>query len=1579
MLRKSWLLIVRCWLAALLALLLAPTASATCSPWLDKAWFNEFFFGTSGEFLELYSNDKNFPTAWQGWTLDIYTAANAKTPYTFNDNTAFACTKSGNKTWVTYPTTGLSGSNGLVLLKDASGAYVDAFVFDNAAPPVPWTNNTNNFFSTLTDATTGCPALASRLTAQAGTATRPSSQANMLIWDNQGNKDYGRMPDGLGYPWYVTSLTGAGTTYTICSSNNTNLTKTVNTSSAAPGGTVQFTLTLTNPGNQTANITVADVLPLGTLSSLPLTDVSVVSSNTADTVSYNNSTRTITWASSLASKGGRSVLTITASVPVGAAIGETYTNTARTTNFSPMQEDTATFTVAAPTTASFLVSSSTQTSCISPGATTVQQPVVTITAKDQANGTGNTLTGYAGTATLNTSSSTAKVRWQLVSGSGVLTETVGGTPVNPTYSYAYAFSPLDNGVASFRLSDTVAETVDVSVTDSVTAAPATMYGSFADIQFRPSCSPLPLLSVGNASVTEGNSGSTTLSFPVTLSAAYTAAITVNYTTVNGSATAGSDYLAASGTLTIPAGATSATIPVTVYGDTSYEADEIFTLSLSSPVYANLGVSSGTGTIVNDDTASALQRAHYRMDEDWTTSHAVLDSGTYAYHGTASGNALPAAGGFQPAYPNGTLMPSTCRYGSFDGGASSTIALPSGLSSLPITGTAGYTVMGWVRAGSATGARWLVGNNDASQGWRLTWNAGQLGLTKTGVTFTSATGGSVSGGSFAASTALSTGSWYFVALSVDTMAKYAVLYAYPATAGAVGYSVRVTATFAGTWTAPAGASTTSIGGTSGGAGNFVGGLDEVRVYDGPLSQAGIESARLDTRSPCPGMLDHLEIQGVATGVTCLPTTLTLRACADAACTTLYTGGVTGTLSAAGTPTVNWDGTSGGAAGADFVIPSGSSAVAKNVQVSTPGAVDFGVLGASPATTGVTTCNFGAPACRFTAADVGLIISGSATGDVANLPTQTAGVASSTYYLRAVQTSTTTGACQALLTGTQSVNWGYYCANPATCSASNLMTLSATSSGAIARNNASAATPSTSAIDMTFDVNGSAPFSLNFADVGSVRLFAAKTLTSAQGVSKALNTQSNAFVVKPAGFTVTNVLRTADGAANPAPSGPDNSAASVFVATGDGSVAANQFRAKLTAVTAGGAPTPNFGKEAVPEGIKLKPTRLAHPDLASNGALFVGATGGGLVNGPFNNGEATPTNLAWTEVGIMTLTPSVGDGDYLGAGEVVGTPSVNIGRFIPSYFVVTGSTAFDAGCSAGGFSYMGQPFATPLAATIEAHNSVNGITQNYSGAFGTGLVSFRLENANSGSEIANTRLTGQGTPAWSAGSYALTATGFARGAAVDGPFDQLAITARVDDANVPIGLRPYLRNRDADVTNTACTPDVPGPGTCTSVTLVTTKTRYGRARLLNANGSELLDLPMPLRLEYWDGSKWSRNSLDTCTSFTPANLAFAFGGAGNQLQACETWLPSLPSTAPSFTLGLKKPGAGNAGWTDITLNLGAAAMGNTCTASGASGPATTPASKPWLQYNWGNAADPNPTARATFGTMRSGKVILRRELY
>jgi hypothetical protein len=75
---------------------------------------------------------------------------------------------------------------------------------------------------------------------------------------------------------------------------------------------------------------------------------------------------------------------------------------------------------------------------------------------------------------------------------------------------------------------------------------------------------------------------------------------VNYTTRDGTALAGKDYVATSGTLSFPAGVTSQTIVVGILGEKLFEGNEAFSVDLSAPVNALIKRGSGKGVITNDD-------------------------------------------------------------------------------------------------------------------------------------------------------------------------------------------------------------------------------------------------------------------------------------------------------------------------------------------------------------------------------------------------------------------------------------------------------------------------------------------------------------------------------------------------------------------------------------------------------------------------------------------------------------------------------------------------------------------------------------------------------------------------------------------------------------------------------------------------------------------------------------------------------------------------------------------------------------------------------------------------------------------
>lgn len=128
--------------------------------------------------------------------------------------------------------------------------------------------------------------------------------------------------------------------------------------------------------------------------------------------------------------------------------------------------------------------------------------------------------------------------------------------------------------------------------------------------------PLPTISIADVATGQTyTAATTTLSFPVTLSAPSKKDVTIAYATADGGAKAGNDYTAASGTLDFAPGVTSKTVDVTItadkalHGDDAGESAETFTVTLSTPVNATVARASATGTIANDDPPTPMP-GHY---------------------------------------------------------------------------------------------------------------------------------------------------------------------------------------------------------------------------------------------------------------------------------------------------------------------------------------------------------------------------------------------------------------------------------------------------------------------------------------------------------------------------------------------------------------------------------------------------------------------------------------------------------------------------------------------------------------------------------------------------------------------------------------------------------------------------------------------------------------------------------------------------------------------------------------------------------------------------------------------------------
>ena len=112
--------------------------------------------------------------------------------------------------------------------------------------------------------------------------------------------------------------------------------------------------------------------------------------------------------------------------------------------------------------------------------------------------------------------------------------------------------------------------------------------------------PSPAISISDLTVSEGNSGTVSVNFQITLSAPSSQPVTVTFTTGDGTAAGGTDYVSTSGTVTFNPGETSKTITVLVNGDTVVEGNETFFVDLTSATNGTIINSEGLGTILNDD-------------------------------------------------------------------------------------------------------------------------------------------------------------------------------------------------------------------------------------------------------------------------------------------------------------------------------------------------------------------------------------------------------------------------------------------------------------------------------------------------------------------------------------------------------------------------------------------------------------------------------------------------------------------------------------------------------------------------------------------------------------------------------------------------------------------------------------------------------------------------------------------------------------------------------------------------------------------------------------------------------------------
>lgn len=158
-------------------------------------------------------------------------------------------------------------------------------------------------------------------------------------------------------------------------------------------------------------------------------------------------------------------------------------------------------------------------------------------------------------------------------------------------------------------------------------------------------------------------------------------------------------------------------------------------------------------------------------------------------------------------------------------------------------------------------------------------------------------------------------------------------------------------------------------------------------------------------------------------------------------------------------------------------------------------------------------------------------------------------------------------------------------------------------------------------------------------------------------------------------------------------------------------------------------------------------------------------------------------------------------------------------------------------------------------------------------------------------------------------------------------------------------------------------------------------FGRLRLGNALGSDLLNLPVPLVAEYWNGTTFVTNTLDNCTSIAAANIKLSNyqGGvtSGNMPQANISISGNFSAGVSNLKLTKPSSAVSPNGSVDLCVDLDTApGVGDTACQ------ATTPANMTYLQGVWsGTNYDRDPSSRAAFGfsgaSNKTNTIIYQRE--
>lgn len=618
------------------------------------------------------------------------------------------------------------------------------------------------------------------------------------------------------------------------------------------------------------------------------------------------------------------------------------------------------------------------------------------------------------------------------------------------------------------------------------------------------------------------------------------------------------------------------------------------------------------------------------------------------------------------------------------------------------------------------------------------------------------------------------------------------------------------------------------------------------------------------NPIGVQIDHFQLDHSGQPLTCNPETVTVKACADAACTTLITDPVTATLSL--TPTS----VSNGWIGGNTVNFSGGSTTVQ-LRNNTPTAVTIGVSGSTPTTKpfSTTLCKAGAgtpsaAACTLNFADSGFFFDVPDT--YSNQP--------QTVTIKAVKKSDVTKQCvPGFASQTKSVKfWSSYI-TPTSNPYNSQMSVNSSTIGA----SQGAATP----LSLVFDAQGQSSITVKYPDAGKVQLDARYDGTGSEAGLVMLG--ADQFVARPVGLCITppqGVCAAGD------------SSCPVFKKAGE------TFQVDIKAmawesandgdICVGNQTTPNF---ALPN-IALGSTLVA-PNPGTNATL--GTTTYSHVAAA---NSANSVSQTVSEVGVFRMTATPPANGYFNY-TIPSAQSQPVGRFIPADFNLVSGDIVPA-CNA--FSYMGQPFGVML--DVLARNTTGVQTRNYTGPFAKGEAYLSVANDKDGKSLSSRLRSLQPLP-WLDGRAALTtgSSEFVRlsGTQPDGPYKSLLF-----------GL--YMRDNDGDRTliaspnfNDAVVGNCSGSGcNARQIDSVPMKAYFGRLQAGTAAGLASAPLAIPLQMQYYEAGNWLQNKEDQCTQLSLANQGFTFLNPSQTFDAATRELNLGAGRKIKLGLGSSAPG-------------------------------------------------------------------------